>query len=293
VAFAEAPESIVVAKADSKTKTVVRTPMVESVVRTVIEGGFDVVVADPFAETFEGDENSNSELKWAAVLWREIARRTGASVLLIHHARKFSNEPGNMDVARGASALVGVARCVGTLFSMSEEEARSLNIDEQERGKYLRFDDAKSNQSLISYAAKWFVKETIVLPNAGDNEPADEVGALLPWAPPNPFDDLDVATANKILDEIERGTLDDDGAVVGDPFTLKKTGGGKRWAGHIIQSHLRCSDKDAQKVLTKWLTNNVIEEVAVVTSTSKGKARLGLKVNPTGRPGQKLSEEML
>jgi len=227
------------------------------------------------------------------VLWREIARRTNISVMLIHHARKASNDPGNVDVARGASALIGVARIVSTLFGMSEDEAKALNIDPEERGNYLRHDDAKANLNKISYAAKWFIKETITLPNAGADEPADDVGVLRPWQPPNPFDDLDVPIANKILDAIERGTFDDNGEQIGDPFTLKKSGGGKRWAGQVIQQHLHCSDKDAQKVLNKWIKNGVIEEVAAVTSTSKGKARLGLKVNATARPGQKLAEEML
>ena len=74
----------------------------------------------------------------------------------------------------------------------------------------------------MTFAARWFTKETITLPNAGDNDPPDEVGVLKPWQPPNPFDDLDVATANKILDAIERGTFDDDGKPTGDPYTIKK-----------------------------------------------------------------------
>jgi hypothetical protein len=293
IAFADQPESIIIAKADNKTKTVVRTPMVESLIRTIIENQFDLMIVDPFAETFEGDENSNSELKWAAVLWREIARRTNAAVMLVHHTRKYGAEAGSMDAARGGSALIGVARVVSTLFGMTEEEAKAFNIDPDERNSYLRYDDAKSNLSLVSYNARWFSKETVTLPNAGEHEPADDVGVLKPWKPPNPFDDIDVAIANKILDAIEFGVLDDDGKPTGDPFTLKKTGGAKRWAGKVVQSYSPCGDRDAQKVLQKWLENNVIEEVAQVTSTSKGKARLGLKVNPTARPGQMLDEEML
>ena len=293
VAFAETPENIIIAKADAKTKTVVRTPMVESLVRTIIDNQFDLMIVDPFAETFEGDENSNSELKWAAVLWREIARRTNCSVLLVHHTRKYGAEAGDVSAARGGSALIGVARIVSTLFGMTEDEAKAFSIDPDERGSYLRFDDAKANLTLVTFAARWFTKQTVTLPNAGEHDPPDEVGVLKPWMPPNPFNDLDVAIANKILDAIERGVFDDDGQPTGDPYSLKKSGGSKRWAGYVIQSHLHCSDKDAQKVLNKWLKNGVIEEVAAVTSTSKGKARLGLKVNPSARPGQASAEMML
>ena len=293
IAFAETPESIIIAKADSKTKTVVRTPMVESLVRTIIENQFDLMIVDPFAETFEGDENSNSELKWAAVLWREIARRTNCSVLLVHHTRKYGAEAGDPGAARGGSALIGVARIVSTLFGMTEEEAKAFSINTDDRGSYLRFDDAKANLTLVTFAARWFTKETITLPNAGDHDPPDEVGVLKPWQPPNPFDDLNVAVANKILDTLDRGVFDDDGKATGDPYSLKKSGGSKRWAGQVIQGVMHCSDRDAQKVLNKWLQNGVVEEVAVITTTSKGKARLGLKVNPSARPGQKMAEEML
>jgi RecA-family ATPase len=133
VAFAETPSDIVIAKADSRTKTVVRTPMVEAIVATILQNGFDIVIIDPFAETFEGDENSNSELKWAAVLWREIARRTNAAVLLVHHTKKYGAEAGSIDAARGGSALVGVARIVSTLFTMTEQEATSFNVDSEKR----------------------------------------------------------------------------------------------------------------------------------------------------------------
>src|SRR5262245_40845785 len=65
LAMADSPEDIVVARADSRTKTVTRTPMLERIVATVLAQHFDIVIVDPFAETFAGDENSNSELKWA------------------------------------------------------------------------------------------------------------------------------------------------------------------------------------------------------------------------------------
>src|SRR5207344_2474112 len=57
--LAEVPESIVIARMDPRSKSVVRTPLVEQLVATVNHHGIGVVVADPFAETFEGDENSN------------------------------------------------------------------------------------------------------------------------------------------------------------------------------------------------------------------------------------------
>ena len=117
VLLADAPESIVIARTDSRTKTVVRLPLIEDLIKTIREAGVGVVIVDPFAETFEGDENSNSELKWAAMLWREVARRTGTAVLIVHHTKKYAGDmAGVADASRGGGALIGTARVLATLF---------------------------------------------------------------------------------------------------------------------------------------------------------------------------------
>lgn len=294
LAIAEAPGDIIIAKADHRSKTVIRTPMVERLVQTVIDNGFDVLVVDPFAETFEGDENSNSELKWAAVLWREIARRTNAAVMLVHHTRKFNAEAGDMDSARGGGALVGVARIVSTLFQMTEEEAAIFGITNEERHLYLRFDDAKANLSLVTFAARWFHKKTVPLPNDGDGEPGDDVGVLMPWEPTSIFSRITNQIANDMLDAIANGMLDKDGRPTGDPFTLTKRGrGNKRWAGVVISNLVECTDKEAQKLLDTWSKSGLISEVEAATSTSKGVKRKGLVVNNSKRPGTLISEDTL
>ena len=294
LAIAEAPGDIIIAKADSRSKTVVRTPMVERLVQTVLDNKFDVLVVDPFAETFEGDENSNSELKWAAVLWREIARRTNAAVMLVHHTRKFNAEAGDMDSARGGGALVGVARIVSTLFQMTPEEALIYDVHEEERHHYLRFDDAKANLTLVTFAARWFFKKTFTLPNAGDDEPADEIGVLVPWQPQGIFARITNELANGILDAIALGALDKDGKPNGDLFCMTRRGeDNKRWAGNAIQKMIECTKQEAQKVLETWLRSGLLVEVDATTSTSKGKLRKCLRVNDAQRPGTVVSEDRL
>jgi hypothetical protein len=294
VAIAEAPGDIIVAKADSRTKTVVRTPMVERLVATVLHFGLDVLVVDPFAETFEGDENSNSELKWAAVLWREIARRCNCAVMLVHHTRKFNAEAGDMDSARGGGALVGVARIVSTLFQMTPEEAAIFGVTDEERHLYLRFDDAKANLTLVTFAARWFLKKTFTLPNGSDDEPPDEIGVLVPWTPSSIFARVSNQTVNAMLDVLAVGVLDRDGKPTGDPFTLSRKGrGNKRWAGNVIHNLVECTDDEAQKLLSTWVKSGLVTEVEAATSTSKGMMRKGLTVNDSKRPGTLISEDRL
>ena len=279
LAIAQAPETIVIAKADSRTKTVIAQPMVKQLVATVLEHQFDVLVVDPFAETFEGDENSNSELKWAAVLWRKIARDTNAAVMLVHHTRKFGAEAGNMDSARGGGALVGVARIVSTLFAMTKEEAAVYDVEEEQRHKFLRFDDAKANLTLVTFAAKWFTKETVRLPNGDDSEPADEVGVLKPWAPQGIFARMTNDLANKILDLITLGMLGKDGKPDGNWFCRTKSGeGNKRWAGNVINSVVKCKDTEAQKVIETWVLSGILVEIEAIIPVSKGKPRKCLRV---------------
>jgi KaiC/GvpD/RAD55 family RecA-like ATPase len=272
--------SIVVATADSRTKTVTATPMLEQVVRALMTLQIDIVVVDPFAETFAGDENSNSELKWAAVLWREVARRTNAAVMLVHHTKKYAqNMAGDPDASRGGGSLAGVARIVATLFPMTREEATAFEIDPDTHNHYLRFDDAKANLSLMSAAARWFQKQSRSLDNAGDGEPADEVGVLVPFLPPNIFDAMTTDVAKAILDEIEVGAKDDNGGSTGEPFTLRKT---KRWAVPVLQQYLQCSEQDGRKILDKWIKNGVLEEADTYVKSAK-RRRVGLHVK--ARPG--------
>jgi hypothetical protein len=292
----------VIARADSRTKTVIATPTLGEIERVITENQIDIVVVDPFAETFEGDENSNSELKWAAVLWRTVARKTNCSVMLIHHAKKYSSGmAGDPDAGRGAGALTGVARIVATLFGMTEKEADGFAdqqcvdgtiFDPEQRNRYIRFDDAKANQSLVSIKAKWFYKTSVSLDNARDGVPADEVGVLVPWKPPTIWSRMDIQQANLILDMIARGFINDDGSSSGDPFTMGRKSG-KSWAGIPIVSILQCDDKDAAAVLKKWVSEGLIDVRKTITGRSKGKERECAFVNNSKRPGVVTEETML
>lgn len=113
------------------------------------------------------------------MLYREIARQGNCSVLLVHHTSKpqqasSDGYAGNMNTARGASSLLGVARVVQTLYAMSPRDGEQFGIPEEERYRYVRLDDAKANLSLISASMKWFERMGITIGNG------DEVGILNP-----------------------------------------------------------------------------------------------------------------
>jgi hypothetical protein len=158
---------------------VIRLPDVDACIARIRENDIGVFIVDPFVETHEVNENSNEQIKVVAAMYREIARATNCAVLLVHHTAKppqgaSDAYAGNMNAARGASALVGVARVVQTLFGMSEKDADRYGVAPAERHLYLRLDDAKANLGLVSPEALWFKKLGVDLPNG------DQVGVLEP-----------------------------------------------------------------------------------------------------------------
>lgn len=277
-------QNIVIARADTRTRTIIRTPLVEELVATIIAEGIGVIVVDPFAETFEGDENSNSEVKWAGMLWREVARRTGCAVLLVHHTRKYaSGMAGEADASRGGGALIGTARILGTLFAMTEDEAKVMSVPEDERGDYVRYDDAKANHSRKG-AVKWFQKQSVDLGNSNGFLPSDEVGVLVPWTPPGALDGVTMHDIGQALDVIERGLIDEDGKPTGQFYAAVINNQHKeRWAGKVLMRHLGLSEDAAKGLIRDWIKNDVLETFEY-TDPLQRKPRAGVRVVSANRP---------
>lgn len=275
VFLADAPESIVICKIDHRNRAVIRTPLVEQLVTTIKLADIGVVVCDPFAETFEGDENSNSEVKWAGILWREVARKTLSALWLVHHTKKYSGSmAGEQDASRGGGALIGTARIMSTLFGMTEDEAKMMNVPVDDRGSYVRFDDAKSNHSSKG-VVKWFQKKTIRLDNGNERIGGDDVGVLTHWKPPGVMDGVGMSTITLILNKIARGVTDDDGNPTGELYG--KLSNSKHWAGEIIKDMAEIDDDGrAKSVIKAWLENKVLIEAEY--RNSQRKLRTGLQV---------------
>lgn len=276
-------ENIVVAARAPDGRTIRTTPIVETLVRYIEEREIDVLIVDPFAETFEGDENDNSEVKWAMKIWRdEIARRTGCVVYLVHHTVKYSGQgAGDANVIRGAGAIVNSTRISATLMPMSQEDAELIGIDQAERHLYVRYDDAKANQSLKTNVARWFQKVTVELGNGDADHPGDEVGALTPWTPPDAFDHLTVHRIKTILDMVQAGMGS------GERYTASTAGGSRdsgRWVGCLIMDQAEVPESVAKTVISTWRKNGVLVEEEYHCPVARRK-RKGLFAPESNRPG--------
>ena len=257
-------QSIVVAKMDPQSKSVIATPLVAGLRKFIEQNKIDALIVDPFAETFEGDENSNSEIKWAMKVWRdEIARPCNCAVYLVHHTTKYANGgAGDANIIRGAGAIVNSTRIAATLMPMTAEEAQALGIEPENRNRYVRYDDAKANQSLVSGRGHWFEKISVEIANGTALEQPDEVGALAPWTPPDAFDGISAHTLRIAAERINRGLEDDGGQPTGERYTLRKGGQtDRRWAGKVLVECLGVEPQRAMTILKTWQRNGMLDEV--------------------------------
>jgi hypothetical protein len=243
--------------------TVIRLPDVDACIVHIREHDIGLFVVDPFVETHEVNENSNEQIKAVAIMFREVARSTNCAVLLVHHTAKppqggSDGHAGNMNTARGASALVGVARVVQTLFAMSEKDAEQYGVPTQERHLHLRLDDAKANLSLISSDASWYRKVSVELPNG------DEAGVLVPHEFEKPS--FSTHTAVEILKLIDERWKEK------NPFSGSPQS--DRYVVPVIVQRFSLTKKTATSLLKSWIGNEMVRAEEV---DSHSKAR-GLRV---------------
>ncbi len=244
---------------------VIRLPDVDACIARIRERDVGLFVVDPFVETHAVNENSNEQIKAVAAMFRDVARATNCSVLLVHHTAKppqgmSDGHAGNMNTARGASALVGVARVVQTLFGMSEADAELYGVSQEDRHLYLRLDDAKANLGLISADATWYRKIGVELANG------DDVGVLVPHVFEPANDRLTTHAAIEILKLIDQRWRD------ANPFSASVQS--PRYVVPVMVQSFGCTAKEARRLLRDWIANGM---VASEIYNSDSKAR-GLKV---------------
>jgi hypothetical protein len=139
-----------------------------------------LLIVDPLAELHDVEENDNTALRAVLAMFRAVAIKYNMAIIVLHHTRKGSAaSPGDPDIARGASAIIGAVRIAVTLTTMSENDAEAFGMPSYHtsRSNYVRMDDAKSNYAPLR-SAQWFEKVPYRLDNG------ETVPAAVPWTPP-------------------------------------------------------------------------------------------------------------
>jgi len=159
---------------------------VQPLIAYVLENNIQLLIVDPFAETHPAGENSNEDIVTVAAMFRQVAQKGNCAVILVHHSRKPEKSAGqgggggDMNLSRGASSLLGVARSVWTLTNITEKEAATFNIPENERHLYVVFEQAKANMAAPGSNKKYFKRNSVTLRLAPDDIDGEKVGILEP-----------------------------------------------------------------------------------------------------------------
>jgi hypothetical protein len=144
----------------------------------------DILILDPLAELHTSEENDNTALRAVIARFRGLAAAHNIALVILHHTRKGTVEPGDADATRGASSIASAARVVLTVTGMTDVDAKAFGLAPDSRKHYFRVDGGKSNYASLT-DAEWFERIPYTLANG------DHVVAVAPWHPP-----ADICTAD-------------------------------------------------------------------------------------------------
>lgn len=153
-----------------------QTAVVGRLIDFIKRGDYRLVIFDPLVEMHSVNENDNGQMAFVMNAFKTAARSANVAVMLSHHTSKppkadSTGRAGNAATSRGASSIGNAARVAMTMFAMTEPEARTLKVPEDQRYRYVRIDGAKANLNPLTGASKWFEKVNVPLGN-GEGAPA-------------------------------------------------------------------------------------------------------------------------
>lgn len=166
---------IVLVKEIGRNQMFVDEAVIRSVKDFIVNNDIRLWIIDPFVDMHDVNENDNGPINKVAKILSAIADETGCSIHVVHHTRKKSKDGGltDMDMARGASALLSAARIGRNLNGMSDKDAANFILPMAPHW-YVRLDSTKANLSSPTDSTQWFEKVSVELPNG------DGVGTLRP-----------------------------------------------------------------------------------------------------------------
>lgn len=252
----------------------VRAPLVEALVAELKARGIVLLVVDPFVQSHSAEENRNEEMNLVMAAWGQVANDAQCAVWLVHHFRK-GGQSGDAESFRGAAAIQGAARVMSTLATMTAEEASKMGVDDGERWRFIRRDNAKANMAPRASEAEWYELVSVPLNNGNAEYPdGDSVQVAAPWEPPTPFEGMPWAMIVRILDKIGAGTGDGE-------FYAKAKQAGDRWAGHVVMQVAQRQEGQAAIIIDAWLKSGVLTPDTYKSPSRKGAATACLRVDAT------------
>lgn len=228
-----------VAQSDAKGRTVIVKPLVEALVRELLERKIDVLVVDPFVSSHAVSENDNNAIDKVAKLWGRVAHICGCAIHLVHHTRKLGSDAEvNAESSRGGKALTDASRVTRVINRMSADEGKEFGI-KNHRSFFRVFDD-KSNMAPPPEISEWHELRNVMLPNG------DHVGVVTRWAPPDAFAGVSLNDLKLVQKGIYAGDFRED---IRSP----------EWAGTVVAQVLGIDIEGppgrarVKQLLAKWI----------------------------------------
>jgi hypothetical protein len=222
-------------------------PVVDALIAEMIARKVDVLQVDPFISSHAVSENDNNAIDIVAREWNIVAERTGAAINLVHHVRKQNGTEATADSARGASSLIGKARSVLVYNRMSEEDAKTLGVEPEERFFFFRVDNDKANLAPPE-RGDWYRMNNVDLANG------DSVGVACSWTPPDLFAGMTGRHLHSVQKAISEGEW-------------RENIQSNEWVGIAIAGALMLDhndEKDRKKIVRMvkvWLKEGALEVV--------------------------------
>ena len=252
----------------------VAAPVVEPLIAELRARNIAVLVVDPFVQSHGGEENRNEEMNTVMATWGKVAHQGNCAIWLVHHFRK-GGKGADAESFRGAVSIQGAARSMFTISAMSIEEASALGVEEADRWRHIRHDNAKQNMAPRAGNATWFRLASVGLDNGTEAYPeGDFVQAVEAWTAPSPWDGLPWAMIERILGMIDRGPGN------GEFYSAQRQSK-DRWAGNIIRDEAGKTDGQALAIIRAWVESGILEEGQYPSPRQKGALAGCIRANPT------------
>ena len=249
------PRGLKIAEREAKTGNVVAGGLYRALVKAIDDLKLDIVCIDPAIKAHSVKENDNPEIDAFASMLTDLAAEKNIAIDLLSHERKAGVvNAGDVNRGRGAGSQKDAQRLAYTLTGMSETEAATLGVGDDERAFLVRLDSAKVNIAPPSRTATWFRLVGVNLGNGNATYPnGDNVQTVELWKPAPLFDGLYSADLNCVLRKLNAGMGN------GQRYSLAPAAK-DRAAWHAVQEQFPdLAEERCRAIITAWKKNQLFE----------------------------------
>jgi hypothetical protein len=134
----EVRQTMATTNGSSRTETYFEGELDQRVEEAIAAHGFEVLVLDPWATFFAGNENSNDQAEAGLSQLRALALKYGTAIVIVHHLGKSNDVRDPEDLWRGASRLADWASTRVTMLPhYTLKGASEAGLSQKEARRYL------------------------------------------------------------------------------------------------------------------------------------------------------------